>query len=63
LQGEGLGRAAMDTVEHIAVSEPLNAKVLGLNAIDKHDPEREEKYKALGLVIPVVSLLLVCCCF
>jgi hypothetical protein len=53
----------MDTVEHIAVSEPLNAKVLGLNAIDKHDPEREEKYKALGLVIPVVSLLLVCCCF
>ena len=46
----------MDTVESIAISEPLNAKILGLNAINKVDEDREEKYKALGLVIPEVSL-------
>lgn len=47
----------MDTLESIASNEPLNAKVLGLNAINKVDEDREEKYKALGLVIPPVSLL------
>lgn len=56
LQGRGLGRAAMDTIENVAVSEPLCAKVLGLNAINKVDPDREEKYKALGLIIPPVRV-------
>jgi len=56
LQGIGLGTAAMNTVENLAISEPLNAKILALNAINKIDPEREEKYKALGLVIPLVSV-------
>jgi len=55
LQGGGLGGAAMDTVENIAISEPLCAKSLGLNAINKNDPGREEKYKALGLTIPPFS--------
>ncbi|KAF8865411.1 hypothetical protein BDZ45DRAFT_668825 [Acephala macrosclerotiorum] len=55
LQGSGLGTAAMDTVEDIAISEPLNAKILALNAINKFDPEREEKYKALGVEIPLFS--------
>ncbi|KAH6683880.1 hypothetical protein B0J14DRAFT_571629 [Halenospora varia] len=55
LQGGGLGRAAMDTAERIAISEPLCARVLALNAINKDDPERDEKYKALGLVIPPFS--------
>jgi GNAT superfamily N-acetyltransferase len=55
LQGGGLGRAAMDTVENMAISEPLNARVLGLNAICAEDGEREEKYAALGLPIPPVS--------
>ncbi|CZS91151.1 uncharacterized protein RCO7_01467 [Rhynchosporium graminicola] len=55
LQSTGLGRAAMDTVESIATSEPLNATVLGLNAINKIDIEREEKYEALGLPIPPVT--------
>ncbi|KAH8679665.1 hypothetical protein BGZ60DRAFT_400400 [Tricladium varicosporioides] len=55
LQGSGLGRAAMDTVEKIAISEPLCAKILGLNAINKEDPEMEEKYSALGLTIPPFS--------
>jgi hypothetical protein len=57
LQGSGLGRAAMDAVEGMAISEPLNARVLALNAICKVDGEREEKYGALGLVIPPVSIL------
>jgi GNAT superfamily N-acetyltransferase len=55
LQGAGLGRAAMDTVESIAISEPLNAKVLGLNSINKVDEGREPKYEALGIVLPLVS--------
>jgi hypothetical protein len=46
----------MDTVENIAISEPLCAKTLALNAIDKVDPDREEKYKALGLTIPPASI-------
>ena len=56
LQGSGLGRAAMDTVENLAISEPLCAKTLALNAINKDDPDREEKYKALGLTIPPASV-------
>jgi hypothetical protein len=56
LQGNGLGRAAMDTVENLAISEPLCPKTLALNAINKDDPDREEKYKALGLTIPLASV-------
>ena len=55
LQGDGLGSAVLDTVESVAINEPLNARVLALNAIFKDDPEREEKYAALGLSIPPVS--------
>ncbi|TAQ83248.1 hypothetical protein B7494_g8428 [Chlorociboria aeruginascens] len=55
LQGSGLGSATMDTVENLAISEPLCAKTLALDSIDKEDPEREEKYKALGLTIPLAS--------
>ncbi|RAL67887.1 hypothetical protein DID88_008612 [Monilinia fructigena] len=55
LQGTGLGNTAMDTVENLAISKPLYAKTLGMNAIDKFDPEREEKYKALDLIIPPFS--------
>ncbi|KAF5868602.1 uncharacterized protein Bfra_012249 [Botrytis fragariae] len=55
LQGTGLGKTAIDTIENIAISEPLCAKTLGMNAINKVDPEREEKYKALDLVIPPFS--------
>jgi len=47
----------MDAVEGMAISEPLDARVLALNAICKVDGEREEKYGALGLVIPPVSIL------
>jgi hypothetical protein len=56
LQGGGLGSAVLDTIESTATSKPLCAKVLALNAINKVDPEREEKYKALGLTIPPVRV-------
>ena len=56
LQGSGLGSAALDTIENLAISEPLCAKTLAMNAINKDDPEREEKYKALGLIIPQASV-------
>jgi hypothetical protein len=58
LQGSGLGSATLDTIENIATSEPLNARTLAMNAINKHDPGREEKYEALGLPIPPVSRVL-----
>lgn len=44
----------MDTAERIATSEPLNARMLGLNAINKVDPDCQEKYDALNLPIPAV---------
>jgi len=47
----------MDTLENLAIAEPLCAKILALNAINKIDPEREEKYKVLGLTIPPASEL------
>jgi len=46
----------MDTIENLAISEPLCAKILVLNAINKEDPDMEEKYKALGLTIPPASV-------
>ncbi|CAL3968965.1 unnamed protein product [Diplocarpon coronariae] len=55
IQSNGLGRAAMDTAETIAISEPLNAKNLGLNAISKMDVDQAEKYTALNLPIPKFS--------
>ncbi len=44
----------MDMVEGLAIGEPLCAKALALNAIDKVDGERGVKYEALKLVIPPV---------
>ncbi|KAL3424901.1 hypothetical protein PVAG01_04182 [Phlyctema vagabunda] len=48
LQGSGLGRAAMDIVEKMAVDEPLCAKVLTLDTVANDYPKREERLKALG---------------
>lgn len=41
-QSQGLGRAAMDEVESMAVREPLNAKTLLLDTVQKDDQLREE---------------------
>ena len=46
----------MNTVENLAISEPLCAKALTMNAINKDDPDREEKYEALGVTIPPASV-------
>ncbi|KAF4975581.1 hypothetical protein FZEAL_7653 [Fusarium zealandicum] len=41
LQSKGIGRAAMDTVESMAVNEPLYAKTLALDTIHKEDSRRQ----------------------
>lgn len=46
----------MDVVEHMAISEPLNAKTLALSAVDDVDTElRRAKFKALGRDPPKIS--------
>ncbi|KAJ3542260.1 hypothetical protein NM208_g4193 [Fusarium decemcellulare] len=40
LQSKGIGRAAMDVVEEMAAKEPLNAKTLALDTLDKGDIRR-----------------------
>ena len=47
LQGTGLGRAAMDAVEHMASKEPLCAKVLALDTIADDFEGKEERDRAL----------------
>ncbi|KAJ5499704.1 hypothetical protein N7453_008755 [Penicillium expansum] len=42
IQGRGIGRAAMDEVEAMAVREPLLAKILMLDTVQKDDQKREE---------------------
>jgi len=42
IQGQGIGRAAMDEVEAMAVREPLVAKTLMLDTVQKDDQKREE---------------------
>lgn len=42
IQGQGIGRAAMDQVEDMAVREPLLAKTLMLDTMQKDDQKRED---------------------
>ncbi|KAH8589295.1 hypothetical protein B0O99DRAFT_523484, partial [Bisporella sp. PMI_857] len=56
LQGSGLGRATMDTVEGMAASEPLNAKTLLILTGAKENYVMGEKWIALGRDPPTVSL-------
>ena len=46
----------MDLLETLAISEPLCARILALNAINKDDPTRDAKYAALRLTIPPVRV-------
>jgi hypothetical protein len=55
LQSSGIGRAAMDEVESIAICEPLNAKTLSLFTIANDFLGRDEKLKAQGRVKPLIS--------
>lgn len=54
LQSKGIGRAAMDEVEAMAVNEPLSAKTLMLDTVEKGDQLREEFAKATYGGIPKV---------
>lgn len=55
LQSKGIGRAAMDEVEAMAVNEPLLAKTLMLDTVERGDQLREEFAKATYGGIPKVS--------
>jgi len=62
LQSSGLGRAAMDEIEHLAVSEPLNAKTLTLNTVANEYEGKKERWDVLiseGKQVPKVGLPLV----
>jgi hypothetical protein len=57
LQSAGLGRAAMDEIERMAVSEPLNAKTLTLGTVANEYEGKKEKWEAFraeGRVEPKV---------
>lgn len=54
LQSKGVGRAAMDEVEGMAVSPPLLAKTLMLDTVEKGDQLREDFAKATYNGIPKV---------
>jgi hypothetical protein len=61
LQSAGLGRAAMDEIERLATSEPLNAKTLTLGTVASDYVGKKEKWEALkadGIEEPKVRLLL-----
>ncbi|KAJ5610693.1 Acyl-CoA N-acyltransferase [Penicillium lagena] len=42
LQSKGIGRAALDEVETMAVKEPLQARILMLDTVQKDDQRRKE---------------------
>lgn len=44
LQGEGIGRTAMDIVEEMAAKPPFSAKILALDTIYKDDQLKEEEH-------------------
>lgn len=54
IQFSGLGRAAMDTVENEAVTEPLCAKVLSLDTLADGSANRNEMWAARGEEPPSV---------
>lgn len=56
LQSRGVGRAAMDEVESMAVTEPLWAKTLMLDTIVKDDQVREDFAKATYGTVPKVRI-------
>lgn len=41
VRGQGIGRAAMDAVEVMAIGEPLNARTLMLDTVHRDDQKRD----------------------
>lgn len=58
LQGMGLGRAAMDAVESMAISEPLCAETLALSTVARDYVGKDERWAALGREPPKVGLIM-----
>jgi hypothetical protein len=58
LQSMGLGRAAMDAVENMAIAEPLCAKTLSLSTVASEYEDKEERWTALGREPPQVGLVM-----
>lgn len=59
LQGGGVGRAAMDEIERLATTEPLNAKTLTLGTVANDYEGKRQKWEALkadGMTEPKVCL-------
>jgi GNAT superfamily N-acetyltransferase len=56
LQGGGLGRAAMDAVERMAVKEPLCAKVLTLDTMAREHHYDLEMWADFGMTQPKVCM-------
>jgi hypothetical protein len=56
LQGCGIGGAAMDAVEAMATSAPLNAGMLTLYTGSNANNLRKDLWKAFGLEPPTVSI-------
>ncbi|CAG8077942.1 unnamed protein product [Penicillium salamii] len=56
VQSQGVGRAAMDLVEEMAVREPLNAKTLLLDTVHKDDQLQEDFAVATYGSVPKVRL-------
>jgi hypothetical protein len=48
----GLGRAAMDAVESMAISEPLCAETLALSTLARDFVGKGERWRALGKEAP-----------
>jgi len=55
IQGGGLGRAAMDTIESEAVNEPLCAKILSLDTLANESANRSEMWAEIGMKPPSLS--------
>jgi hypothetical protein len=55
LQFMGLGRAAMDAVESMAISEPLCVKTLALSTVANEYEARDERWAALERDPPKVG--------
>ena len=57
LQGKGIGRAAMDEIEEMAVREPINAKTLVIDTVQEDDQVREDFAQAAKIKVPKVRTL------
>jgi len=57
LQHGGIGRAAMDAVEAMAINEPLCAKTLTLDTIANESAKSEEMWASFNIPPPKVKYL------